>query len=184
MKKEKYLIITIIVLSTILLGTTGYIVYDKFINPPIQTCPDCVVDEEYNEPVVCPKCDDVQGVILNRNESALNYQYYFSANNKNYNEYSLILTSKKDSPNNGFFSITLHHGLETDIASGYFKIENGKIRFSDKNEDLKRAFAAFFGITVEELQYEENYYYVDFTYTNNSILNKNREFKLVTNMGM
>ena len=74
--------------------------------------------------------------------------------------------------------------METDIASGYFKIKNGKIRFSDKNEELKKAFATFFGITKEELQYEENYYYADFTYTNNSILNKNREFKLVTNMGM
>ena len=40
----------------------------------------------------------VQGVILNCNESALNYQYYFSTNNKNYNEYSLILTSKKRFP--------------------------------------------------------------------------------------
>lgn len=163
---------------------TGFIIYDKFISKSTQECPECATCKKCNNRIVCPNCEDIQGVKLNCNESLSNYQYYFSTNNPGNNEYSLILTSRKDLPKKGFFSITLHHGLETDIASGYFKIKNGKIRFSDKNEELKKAFATFFGITKEELQYEENYYYADFTYTNNSILNKNREFKLVTNMGM
>ena len=131
-KSGKGSIITIVILVILVIALLGYIGYEKFLSKDTTS-----TTEEISKNITKNETentsyntDNTTNNEINDNQS-LKFQYYASKQQEDSsNSYRYSITLGESNDNNGFFSINLLNQFEGPVASGYYRIENGKLILS------------------------------------------------------
>lgn len=131
-KNSKVTIVTIVILVILLIALGGYTIYDKFLSKnTTSTIENSSKNNTKNE--IKNTSDNSENIIDNgiNDNQTLKFQYYVSKQQEDSsNSYRYSITLGESNNNDGFFSLNLLNKFEGPVASGHYRIDNGKLILS------------------------------------------------------
>ena len=173
MNNNKGSVVLSVILTVLVVGLVGYIIYDKVSSPKnpgslntgvkenenkevtdnneVTKCPDCdcqsTVEEPKSSDCNCPTCNNVKNI--NENQSVKIYYYASNFGKTAYHNGRVSLTLYQSGDNYGFFTIDSSFGNEIgNHANGAYKIADGKLILSNISGDGVYAFEKELGVTL------------------------------------
>lgn len=131
-KNSKEAIVTIVILVILVIALGGYTIYDIFLSKEETiTTEECSKNKTKNETEnISDNTKNITDNGINDNQN-LKFQYYVSKQQEDSsNSYRYSVTLGESNDNRGFFSINLLNQFEGPVASGYYRIDNGKLILS------------------------------------------------------